>query len=159
MIIIRLNTHTQTTPSKLPKFLVAMFCVGVSMLYFIFLLAAFACFTYAKSVLGGIFVIIVPIAITVWVYITVRDMSNAYIEIDGNSICVVDYHLGIKKKKMFSFSDITSAEIVPGYSHRVKGYRYSAMGTHYIILKNDTKYLFKIIYLPETASIFEDYIS
>ena len=155
---MRFNTHSQTTPSKLPKILVAMFCVCVGLMYFIFLLVAFACFTYAKSVLGGILVIFIPIVITAWVCITIKDMSNAYIEIDGNSICVVDYYLGIKQKKMFSFSDITSAEIVTGYSHRVKGYRYSAMGTRYIILKNDTKYLFKIIYLPETAEIFKQYL-
>ena len=159
MILMRLNTHSQTTPSKLPKSLVAMFCVGVGLIYFIFLLVAYACFTYAQSKLGGILVIIIPIALTVWVYITIKDMSNAYIEINEKSILVVDYYLGIKKEKMFSFSDITSAEIAPGYSHRVKGYRYSAMGTRYIILKKDTKYLFKIMYSPETASIFEDYIS
>lgn len=156
---MRLNTHSQTIPSKLPKFLVAMFCVGVSSIYFIFLLTAFACFTYAKSVLGGILVIFIPIVITAWVCITIRDMSNAYIEIDGNSICVVDYYFGIKKQRMFLFSDITSAEIVPAYSHRVKGYRYSYMGTHYIVLKKDNEYLFKIIYLPETENIFKHFLN
>ena len=88
-----------------------------------------------------------------------KDMAKAYIEIGENSILVVDYYFGIKKEKMFSFSDITSVEIAPGYSHRVKGYRYSAMGTQYIILKKDSKYLFKIMYSPEAASIFADYIS
>lgn len=156
---MRLNTHSQTIPSKLPKFLVAMFCVGVSLIYFIFLLTAFACFTYAKSVLGGFLVIFISIVITAWVCITIRDMSNAYIEIDGNSICVVDYYLGIKKEKMFSLSDITSAEIVPGYSHRVKGYRFSAMGTRYIVLKKDNEYLFKIICLPETENIFKHFLN
>lgn len=156
---MRLNTHSQTIPSKLPKFLVAMFCVGVSLIYFIFLLTAFACFTYAKSVLGGILVIFIPIVITAWVCITIRDMSNAYIEIDGNSICVVDYYFGIKKQRMFLFSDITSAEIVPAYSYRIKGCRYNYMGTHYIVLRKDTKYLFKIIYLPETENIFKHFLN
>ena len=155
---MRLNTHSQTAPSKLPKFLVAIFYIGISLIYFIFLLVAFACFTYAQNILGGILMIIIPITLTAWVCITMKDIAKAYIEIDGNSICVVDYYLGIKKKKLFSFSDITSAEIAPGYSHRVKGYRYSAMGTRYIILKKGTKYLFKIIYSPEAASIFADYI-
>ena len=144
MIIMRLNTHSQTMPSKLPKFLVAMFCVGVGLMYFVFLLGAFACFYYTKSVLGGILMIFIPIALTTWYYITSKDIANAHIEIDGNSIHVVDYYLGMKKEQILAFSDITSAEIVPGYSHRLKGYRVSAMGTRYIVLKKDNKYLFKI---------------
>jgi len=155
---MRLNTHSQTIPSKLPKFLVAMFCVGVSSIYFIFFLTAFACFYYAKSVSGGILMILIPIALTTWHWITTKDIINAYIEIDGNSICVVDYYFGIKKQRMFLFSDITSAEIVPGYSYRIKGYRHNYMGTHYIVLRKDTKYLFKIIYLPETENIFKGFL-
>lgn len=156
---MRLNTHSQTIPSKLPKFLVAMFCVGIGLMYFIFLLCAFACFYYAKSVIGGILMILIPIALTTWHCITTKDIINAYIEIDGNSICVVDYYFGIKKQRMFLFSDITSAEIVPAYSYRIKGYRYNYMGTHYIVLRKDTKYLFKIIYLPETENIFKHFLN
>ena len=159
MIIMRLNTHSQTMPSKLPKFLVAMFCVGVGLMYFVFLLGAFACFYYTKSVLGGILMIFIPIALTTWYYITSKDIANAHIEIDGNSIHVVDYYLGMKKEQILAFSDITSAEIVPGYSHRLKGYRVSAMGTRYIVLKKDNKYLFKIICLPETENIFKDFLN
>lgn len=135
-----------------------MFFVGVGSLYLIFLLGSFACFYYAKSILGGILMIILPLVLTTWYCITTRDICKAYIEINGNSIRVVDYYLGMKKERMFSFSDITSAEIVPGYSHRVKGYRFSAMGTHYIALKKDNKYLFKIIYLPETENIFKEFL-
>ena len=159
MIIMRLNTHSQTMPSKLPKFLVAMFCVGVGLMYFVFLLGAFACFYYTKSVLGGILMIFIPIALTTWYYITSKDIANAHIEIDGNSIHVVDYYLGMKKEQILAFSDITSAEIVPGYSHRLKGYRFSAMGTRYIVLKKDNKYLFKIICLPGTENIFKDFLN
>lgn len=156
---MRFNTHSQTVPSQLPKFLIAMFCVGVGLMYFIFLLGAFACFYYAKNVFCGILMILIPIALTTWYCITTKDVINAYIEIDENSICVVDYYFGIKKQKMYLFSDITSAEIVHGYSHRVKGYRFSAMGTRYIVLKKDNKYLFKVIYLPETASVFKDFLN
>ena len=156
---MRFNTHRQTISSKLPKFLVVMFCVGVGLLYFIFLLVAFACFSYAKNVLGGILMILIPIALTAWVCIMLKDMGNAYIEINGSAIRVVDYYLGKKKEQLLSFSDITAGEIVPGFSHRVKGYRFSSMGTRYIVLKKDNKCLFKIIYLPETETIFKDFIA
>ncbi len=155
---MRFNTHSQTGSSKLPKPLVALFLVGVGLMYFVFLLAAFACFYYAKSVLVGILMIALPIVLTAWYCITTRDICKAYIEINGNEIRIVDYYLGIKKERMVLFSDITSAEIALGYSHRVKGYRLSAMGTRYIVLKKDNKYLFKIIYLPETEIIFKDFL-
>ena len=153
---MRFNTHRQTISSKLPKFLVVMFYLGVGLLYFIFLLIAFACFYYAKNVWGGILMILIPTILTTWCCITIKDVVNAYVEINENSICVVDYYFGIKKEQIFSFSDITSAEIVFGYSHRVKGYRVGAMGTRYIVLKKDNKYLFKVIYLPETENIFKE---
>ncbi len=156
--IMRFSTHSQTIPSKVPKLLVTMFCVGVGLMYAIFLLGAFACFYHAKNVFGGILVILIPIALTTWYCITTRDICKAYIEINGNEIRVVDYYLGIKKERMVLFSDITSTEIALGYSHRVKGYRFSAMGTRYIVLKKDNKYLFKIIYLPETENIFKDFL-
>lgn len=158
MIIMRLNTHSQTAPSKSPKLLDALFFVGVGLMYFIFLLGAFACFYYAKSVWSGIMVIALPTILTIWHCITTSDICKAYIEINGNAIRVVDYYLGIKKEQMYLFSDISSAEIAPGYSHRVKGYRFSAMRTQYIILKKDNKYLFKIIYLPETKNIFKEFL-
>ena len=64
----------------------------------------------------------------------------------------------IKKEKHISFSDITSAEICIGYSHKVKGYRLSFAGMRYIVFRNNKKYLFKIIYLPETEEIFKHYL-
>ena len=102
--------------------------------------------------------IIIPTTLTTWCCITIKDIVNAYIDIDESSIHVVDYYFGIKKEQIFSFSDITSAEIVLGFSHRVKGYRVSAMGTRYIVLKKDNKYLFKVIHLPETENIFKEFL-
>ena len=88
----------------------------------------------------------------------IKDIENAYIEIKENEIIVVDYYWGVKKEKHISFSDITSAEICIGYSHKVKGYRWSFAGMRYIVFKKDKKYLFKIIYLPETEEIFKQYL-
>ena len=87
-----------------------------------------------------------------------KDMEKAYIEIKENKIHVVDYYCGIKKEKLFSFSDITSAEICIGNSLKVKGYRISEMGIQYIVFRNGKKYLFKIIHLPETEEIFKQYL-
>ena len=155
---MKLNTHDRTPrpkDSKLVKGLL-MLC-GILMLS-IFGLASFACFYYAKSIMGGISVILIPILMTAVILTHIKDMKRAYVEIIDDEISVVDYYWGIKKEKHFTFSDITSAEICIGYSHKVKGYRYSGLGMRYIVFRNDNQYLFKIIALPQTEELFQKYL-
>lgn len=158
VIIMRFCTHSQTPCPKMSKLTFVLLIVGMGLMCFPFALGAFACFYYAKSILGGVFAILLPAVFTILVWVTTRDMSKAYVEIDGSSIRVVDYCLGFKKEKVFPFTAITSAEIVFGHSLKVKGYRYSVMGTKYIIFKRDKKYLFKIICLPETEKAFKRFL-
>ena len=153
--MIRLNTHDRTPCPKMSKFLIAMFAIGVGGMYFSLLMGSFLCFYYAESVVGGILMIILPTVLIAWILIRIRNISKAYVEIDGETIRVVDYYWGFKKEQIFSFSDITSGEIVLGGSLKVKGY---SVGMRYIIFKKDGKYLFKIIYLPETERVFKRFL-
>ncbi|MBO5395469.1 MAG: hypothetical protein J6A97_01160 [Clostridia bacterium] len=100
--------------------------------------------------------ILFPLLLTAIVLIQIKDFEKAYIEIRENEIFVADYYWGIKKEKHISFSDITSAEIYPGSSFRVKGVRMPMIP--YIVFRNHKNYLFKIIYLPETEEIFKKYL-
>ena len=102
-------------------------------------LISFACFYYAQSLFGGIFVILIPIALTAIILLHIKDMEKAYVEIKEDVIYVVDYYWGIKKEKHIPRSDITSAEICIGYSHKVKGYRFSFAGMRYIVFRNGKK--------------------
>ena len=130
-----------------------------SILFFLlFGAAAFCVFYYAKNVIAGIGVISIPILFAAIVLRHIKDMEHAYIELRDHEIHVVDYYWGIKKEKHFALSDITSAEIHPGYSHKVKGYRHSGAGMRYIVFKNGDTYLFKVIALPETEEIFRQYM-
>lgn len=108
--------------------------------------------------IAGILIILPPIFITAMILIHITDIAKAYIEITDTGIFVVDYYWGIKKEKQVSFSDITSAEICLGYSHKVKGYRFSALATRYIVFRHGKHYLFKVICLPETEQIFKKYL-
>ena len=73
------------------------------------------------------------------------DIEKAYVEINNDEICVVDYYFLIKKEKYFNVKDITKIEVVLGYSSKLRGYRLNAGGTQYIVFKNsNNKYLFKI---------------
>jgi hypothetical protein len=118
-------------------------------------LLSFACFYYAKSIIGGVSIILITVLLTIIILIHIQNIEKAYVEIKQNEICVVDYYWGVKKEKHFSFSDITSAEICMGCSLKIKGYRFSFTGMRYIVFKKNKKYLFKIIYLPETERIFK----
>ena len=152
---MKLNTHDRTPRPENSKLIKGLFVLCGILMYSIFVLASFACFYYAQSFIGGISVMLIPILLTAIILIHIKDIEKAYIEIKENKIYVVDYYWGIKKDKHISFSDITSAEICIGYSHKVKGYRFSFAGMRYIVFKKDNKYLFKIIYLPETEKIFK----
>ena len=155
---MKLNTHDCTPRPQNSNFIKVLFLICVFLIYSIFGLVSFACFYYAHSFIGGISVILIPVLLTAIILIHIKDIEKAYIEIKENEIYVVDYYWGIKKEKHISFSDITSAEICIGYSHKVKGYRLSFAGMRYIVFKKGNKYLFKIIYLPETEEIFKQYI-
>jgi hypothetical protein len=155
---MKLNTHDRTPRPHNSKFIKALFLICAILIYSIFGLGAFACFYYAQSFIGGMSVILIPVLLTAIILIHIKDIEKAYIEIKENEIYVVDYYWGIKKEKHISFSDITSAEICIGYSHKVKGYRLSFAGMRYIVFKKDNKYLFKVIYLPETEEIFKQYL-
>ncbi|MBQ3547462.1 MAG: hypothetical protein IJA44_03195 [Clostridia bacterium] len=155
---MKLNTHAPTPRPQNSNFIKALFLICAILIYSIFGLLSFACFYYAQTFIGGISVILIPILLTAIILIHIKDIEKAYIEIKETEIYVVDYYWGIKKEKHISFSDITSAEICIGYSHKVKGYRLSFAGMRYIVFKKGNKYLFKIIYLPETEEIFKQYI-
>lgn len=156
---MKLNTHDRTPRPKNNKIIKGMFIFMAVLYYGMFCLGAFACIFYADSLAGGISILLVPVIIAAIIIVFIKDMERAYVEINGNKIHTVDYYLGMKKEKVFSFSDITSAEICLGNSLKVKGYRESVSGIQYIVFRKDKRYLFKIIYLPETAEIFKQYIN
>ncbi len=155
---MRLNTHDRTPKPKMSKLIKVLLAVCATLIYGIFALLSFACFCYGQSIVGGLLVIGLAVTLTLLVLIPIWDMNKAYVDINGENIWVVDYYLGIPRTKTYAFSDIASAEIALGYSHRVKGYRMGVAGIRYIVFKNKKRYLFKIIYLPETEEIFKQYL-
>ena len=155
---MKLNTHDRTPRPENSKLIKGLFVLCGVLMYSIFGMGSFACFYYAKSIVGGIFIILIPVLMAALILTHIKDMERAYVEINENEIHIVDYYWGIKQEKHFSFSDITSAEICIGYSHKVKGYRLSSAGMRYIVFKKDNRYLFKIIYIPETEEIFKKYL-
>ncbi len=155
---MRFHTHDHTPKVQMPKHIKILFGICAVLLYGMFAMAALSCFYNEQSILGGFVIIALVIVLTLLVFIPFRDMSRAYIQINGEEIQVVDYYLGIPKIKNYTFSHITSAEIALAYSHRVKGYRIHTGGTQYIILRHGKQYLFKIIYFPETGQLFKQYL-
>ncbi len=156
---MKLNTHNRTPKPKISKSIIFLFVLCAILLYGMFGLCAFVCIYYGKSLSIGLLVIFIAVLLTALLLMFTRDVEKAYIEIDGDTIRVVDYYCGIKKEKVYLFSDITSAEIVLGAFPQVKGYRIIKNGTQYIVFRNNKKYLFKIIRLPETEQLFKQFIN
>lgn len=150
---MRLNTHDRTPRKTYSKSKRVFLTILTIMFYGIWAFAAILCFCYGSiySILSGIW------AIFLAVYITsiFSDICRAYVEINDDQIHVVDYYLFMKREKYFTFQDIASAELESNFffSHYIRGNRY-------IVLKNlKKKYLFKIIYVPETKDVFKKYVN
>lgn len=156
---VRLNTHEPTPIPKIGKLVLCLFVLSSILIYGMFIFIAFLYAFYENDLRTAIFVISMPVIFTIILFIKFKDIRKAYVEIDGDTIHVVDYYFGIEKEKYFSRSDITSTEIVSPYSFQAKGYRIGVGGTTYIIFRKEKKYLFKIICLPETKEIFKQYIN
>ena len=156
---MRFNTHNRTPKNKTPSSAKLMLVVSWGLLLLLIVFIAIACSLDAKSVEPAVLVSTPFLILIAFLLIIVKDMEKAYVEIDDDTVCVVDYYFGIKKEKSFFIQDIAIAEITIGYSMRVHGYRYSQCGCRYIVFRdNNGKYLFKLICVPETKQFFEKYL-
>ena len=124
----------------------------------IFLFSAIATSIMVQNILPAV-IVLIPIAVCVTLAIvTTIDMNKAYVQIEEDTIIVVDYYLFSKKEKSFKFNEIQSVEIHRGSSLDIRGYRYRMMGFSYIVFRNENnKYLFKIIKCPETNEFFSNF--
>ncbi len=154
---MRFNTHSRTQKTELQKSVKIMFTITLSLFILLFLFAAIVCSLYINSIVPAIIMLVTAgMSITLFA-ITKNDMNKAFIEIVDDKISVTDYYFGIKKEKTFSAKEISTAETVIGYSMRIHGYSYP--GCTYIVFKNKSnKYIFKVIYSPETEQFFGGYL-
>ena len=155
---MRLHTHYPTPKPLKSKLEIVLWTILAVSTCGMCGITIFAGFAYAETPLAGVFLILLYAAMAIMILIPIKDIEKAYVEINANNIHIVDYYCGIKKEKLFSFSDITSAEICIGYSLKVQAYRLSELGIQYIVCRTGKKYLFKILHLPETEEIFKQYL-
>jgi hypothetical protein len=157
VIILKLNTYDHTPRPQKGKTISVSVMIAAAFIYGIVGLLA-AIYFHSSQWFLGLVVILIAMLTTAMVLAAKKDIEESYVELLGDDIHIVDYPLGIKKEKRITSSDITSAEICHAYSPKTKGYRFSPAGEYYIVFYNGKKYLFKIIYLPETKEIFKPYI-
>ena len=156
---MKFYTHDGLTHKKVPKKFIMLVCVPWVLMYGLFLFIAIVCSFYVHNVVPSLVILIPNSLLLAWLIIQNKDMEKEYVEFIKDTITVVDYRLGIRKVKIFNSKDIVKAEIIRGYSNKVRGYRYSHMGFTYIVFRGvSNKYLFKVVNLPETRPYFESYL-
>ena len=94
---MKLNTHDRTPRPKNSNLIKGLFLFCWLLIFSMFCLLAFACLYYARSIVGGISAILIPILMTAIILTHIKDMEKAYIEVIDDEIYVVDYYWGIKK--------------------------------------------------------------
>lgn len=156
---MRFNTHNATPKIVTNKALKIMLAFEYGLAAAFLLFAAIVCAFTVHNILPAVVIIGPLIVLAGVILITQKDMDRAYVEISDQRITVADYCFGVEQKKVFSMQDIASAEILPGSSLRVRGYRYDQMGSAYIVFRDrNGKYMFKILFAPETRQYFEKFL-
>ena len=156
---MRFNTHNRTPKIETKKSVKIMLTIGFGLIISLFLFMAIVCSLYINSVMPAVMLLTPVLVLAILIAVPQKDMDRAFIEIVDDVITVTDYYFGIKKEKTFSMCDIETAEILIGYSIRVRGYRYSNTGCTYIVFRgNGGKYMFKVICVPETKQFFGKYL-
>ncbi|MBE6981823.1 MAG: hypothetical protein E7437_05820 [Ruminococcaceae bacterium] len=157
---MRFNTHDRTPKIETKKSVKIMLAISFCLIVSLFLFIAIVCFLYIDSVMPAVVILTPVLMLAILIAIVQKDMEKAFIEIVDDVVSVTDYYFGVKKEKKFSMCEIETAEILIGYSMRVRGYRYSNAGCAYIVFRgNDGKYMFKVICVPETKQFFSKYLN
>lgn len=157
---MRFNTHNRTPKTETKKPVKIMLTISFGLIISLFLFVAIVCSLYINSVMSAVVILIPVLVLAILIAISQKDMDRAFIEIVDDVISVTDYYFGIKKEKTFSMREIDTAEILIGYSIRVRGYRYANAGCRYLVFRNNGgKYMFKVICVPETKQFFSKYLN
>lgn len=157
---MRFNTHNRTPKIGTKKSVKIMLTISFGLIISLFLFMAIVCSLYIDSFMPAVVILAPVLVLAILIAISQKDMEKAFVEIVDDVVSVTDYYFGVKKEKTFSMCEIEAAEILIGYSIRVRGYRYSNTGCTYIVFRgNGGKYLFKVICVPETKKFFGKYLN
>lgn len=97
--MLKLNTHDQTPRTVINKTITFLLVLCAILMYSIYGLGAFACFYYAHSFAGGIFVISIPCVLATIILIQIKDIEKAYVEIKDTEI-YLEKNVGAKKNQL-----------------------------------------------------------
>ena len=150
---MRFHTHDRTPRPKMSKLLKALFLISGGLLGGFFLFFAVYASITIKSIAPALIVAEIPL-LAVLILIGIRDMNRAYVEINGDSIDVVDYYCFVKRKKSVSIQEIARMEILSRGSRKMRGLAYP-LCSYLVFWDREGKYLFKLFYTPETMQYFE----
>ena len=157
---MRFNTHDRTPEIRTKKSLKIMLALSYGLMISFFLFSSIVCSIYINSVMPAVLILAPVLVLAILIAVSQKDMDRAFIKIVDDVITVTDYYFGIKNEKTFSMHEIDTAEILIGSSVRVHGYRYSNAGCTYIVFRsNGSKYMFKVICVPETKQFFGKYLN
>lgn len=151
------NTHNRTPRKNNTWIRIVLFIVYGLLIAFI-AFVAIACSISIQSISLTLVILIPFLILALGVIISAVDINKAFVKVDGDTIIVVDYYFGVKKEKNFTRSEIKQTDISRG-SFYPRGYWLTGFGLSYIVFKDEnSKYLFKIINLPEIKEFFSEYL-
>lgn len=135
------------------KLLKALFLISGGLLGGFFLFFSVYASITIKSIAPALIVAEIPL-LAVLILIGIRDMNRAYVEINGDSIDVVDYYCFVKKEKTVSIQEIARMEILSRGSWKMRGLA-NPLYSYLVFWDREGKYLFKVFNTPETMQYFE----
>lgn len=156
---MRLYTHSQTPKPKMSKWVKGLLIFSWMLIYSLFCLTGFVIIFDAHQILIGIIWILVTLVMGAYVFLLFWGMEQAHVELQDDSVFVVNYCVGFKREKRIPLSEIDRALVLYASSMRLHGPRVNVAGVQYIEFRNrKNKYLFKVYYCPASAEAFRTYL-
>lgn len=118
-------------------------------------LCLYSCFLESLELF---FTLLVFIIILFFIVVNLKFTPEAYIEVDGENIKVVDYILFVKREKIVKFSQIHRAYIGVAKSCRKTLLPLKLLPHEIVFEDEDGKKLFTVYHTEESYEVFKDYI-
>ena len=147
------------TSSTAKKIYIVCMCVGLSLMYSMFVLVG-CCLFFENEYLGGILSIAVPLIAGAVLIISGKNLSKSYALFSESGIEIHTFILLKEKIKAFEYQNIKLIYLIPGFSLslKLKGVRFWFQ-SYYGFYSDKGKYMFKIAKSDDSESVVEALLS
>lgn len=156
---MRINIHNTTPSSAVPKWFIWMFIALFLLVYSLFAMMSFCLIYYARSILSGIIIALIPFAFLAYFLLLYRALAYSFAEITDELVVLTEFYFGRKTVREIPISHIHHTKQLFPSSFKLCGLRIPNSNVPYIVFYDrQERQLFKLRAYPEALK-FQQYIA